>query len=106
MNGNRHPYLGGGGIVGTPKGRDHLKDSGTDERMILKCILKIGCEGMDFIRLFRDTPLELVGLIKRREFLDCLKTYSLLVEECAPWTFEVASVRRTYSVNFLYVLIH
>jgi hypothetical protein len=38
---------------------------------------------MDFIRLFRDTHLELVGLIKRGKFLDYLKTYSFLVEECA-----------------------
>jgi len=76
------------GFVGTPEGRGHLKDPGLDERMILKCILKIGCEGMSFIRLVRDTCRELgdelVGPIKCGTFLDYLKTYFFLVKGCAP----------------------
>jgi hypothetical protein len=66
------------GFVGTPEGRGHLKDPGLDERMILKCILKIGCEGMDFIRLVRDTCRELgdelVGPLKCGTFFGYLKT--------------------------------
>ena len=72
------------GFVGTPEGRVHLKDPGLDERTVLKCILKLVCEGMDFIRLVRDTCRELgdelVGPIKCGTFLDYLKTYSFVVE--------------------------
>jgi hypothetical protein len=61
---------------------------GVDERMILKCILKIGCEGMDFIRLVRVTCRELgdelVGPIKCGTFLDYLKTWCFLMKRCAP----------------------
>ena len=69
------------GFVGTPEGRGNLKYPGLDERMILKCILKIGCEGMDCIRLVRDTCRELgdepVGPIKCGTFLDYLRNLLL-----------------------------
>jgi hypothetical protein len=81
MGGKRNPYLGFGWNT---ERRGHLNDSGSDERIILKCILKIGYEGMVFIRLFRDTHLELVGPIKCGKFLEYLKTYSFLVKECVP----------------------
>jgi hypothetical protein len=62
------------GFVGTPEGKGHLKGPGLDERMILKCILNIGCEGMDFIRQVCDTCRELgdelLGPIKCGTFLD------------------------------------
>jgi len=58
-----------------------LKDPGFDERMIFKCTLKIGCEGMDCIRLIRDTCRVLgdepVGPIKSETFLDYLKNLQL-----------------------------
>jgi hypothetical protein len=38
-------------LVGNLQGRDPLKDLKVDRRTILKCIKKIGCENVDWIKL-------------------------------------------------------
>jgi hypothetical protein len=85
MEGKRNPYLWFSWDTGRKR---PFERPGLDERMIFKCILKIGCEGMDFIRLVRDICREfsdeLVGPIKCGTFLGYLKTYCFLVKGCAP----------------------
>lgn len=69
------------------KERDRLKGLGLDERITVKCILKIRCEVMDLIHLVQDRCREYgdepVGPIKCGVILDYLKTYCLLKNDCA-----------------------
>jgi hypothetical protein len=45
-------------LVGKRKARDHLGDLGMYGKMILKWIIKVGCEGVDGINLFQQRPVE------------------------------------------------